>query len=138
MGKWLQIAEEIAWRKAKAEIERRQREEEEKKKERLIEDILWSWQRLEYHPLHKKNSIRYWLGIEIGNEDLSDEAFAKALKKAPLWHLEKYKGYIKNKASLYDFVRKPRLRRLETEEAVRTEVVPSIIPQPREEIDWGI
>jgi|YelNatPaOPRAMG01_1025707.scaffolds.fasta_scaffold41669_3 hypothetical protein len=136
MGKWLQIAEEIAWRKSKAEIERRQREEEEKKKERLIEDILWSWQRLEYHPLHKKNSIRYWLGIEMENGDLSDEAFAKALKNAPLWHLEKYKGYIKNKASLYDFVRKPRLRAEKEREAEarRTEA----IPQPRDEIDWGI
>jgi len=128
MGKWLSQAEEIAHRTARAELERRLRADEDRKKERLIEDILWSWQRLEYHPLHKKNSIRYWLGIEMENGDLSDEAFAKALRKTSLYDLEKYKGYIKNKAALYDFVRKPRLRAEKEREAEARGCVPSTRP----------
>jgi hypothetical protein len=111
---------------------------ERQEREMIIDQILELWQELkEYCLPHIRNSLRYYFGISIP-EDADDRELRGALLgiSAPNGILRAYKNMLWEKRCLEQY----RLRRLETErEAVRTEAIPSIIPQPtRGDIGWEI
>jgi hypothetical protein len=106
---------------------------EREEREMLVDDISELWNELsEYCFSHIQNSLRYYFGISVKE----GENPAKRLfhSDAPNGVLRSYRNMLWEKRNCERY----RLRRLEEREAVRTEVVPSIIPQPREESGWGI
>ena len=106
---------------------------EREEREMLVANISELWKELsEYCFPHIQNSLRYYFGISV--KEGEDPARKLFHSNVPTGVLRSYRNMLWEKRNCERY----RLRRLETEEAVRTEVIPSIIPQPREEIDWGI
>jgi hypothetical protein len=107
---------------------------EREEREMLVDDISELWNELsEYCFPHIQNSLRYYFGISVKEgEDPSRKLFHS---DAPNGILRSYRNMLWEKRNCERY----RLRRLETDrEAVKTEAIPSIISQPKQEIGWEL